>query len=282
MPLTQLSDWQLQWRQLGIMTSAIFGGRNDGVQIGIHHGPFTAEFHRAYITEDIDRICIQNLRCPDSLAIKTRLKEVKDKLLRQSFEWVLQDPQYRSWQNGNDVCLLWIKGGAGKGKTMMSIGLIEGLSQKQDISTVVTYFFCQNAYNELSTLESVIKGLILRLISQRIELKDSLRLRWDPKNDRFREDVNSWRALWDILWEMLDRCDCSRIYVIVDALDECQDSGMADFLKLIVRNGLDQPSKIKWLLTSRPLEAAERTLLAGHEQMQVSLELNFDYISQSV
>jgi hypothetical protein len=57
---------------------------------------------------------------------------------------------------------------------------------------------------------------------------------------------------------------------------------MADFLKLIVRNGLDQPSKIKWLLTSRPLEAAERTLLAGHEQMQVSLELNFDHISQSV
>jgi hypothetical protein len=28
------------------MTSAIFDGRNDGVQIGIHHGPFTAEFHR--------------------------------------------------------------------------------------------------------------------------------------------------------------------------------------------------------------------------------------------
>ncbi|CAI7677693.1 unnamed protein product [Penicillium discolor] len=263
------------------MTSANFHGGNHGAQIGYNYGSVTAEF-RAHNNEDIDRICLQKLRCPDSLAVKTHLKETKDRLRRESFEWVLQDPQYRSWRNGNDVCLLWIKGGAGKGKTMMSIGLIEALSQEQDKTAVVTYFFCQNANNELNTLESVIKGLILRLVSQRGELKESLRSRWDPKNDRFSKDVSSWRALWDILWEMLDRCDCLRVYVMVDALDECQDSGITDFLRLIIRNGLDQPTKIKWLLTSRPLEAAERTLLAGHEQMQVSLELNSDYISQSV
>ncbi|CAG8237735.1 unnamed protein product, partial [Penicillium olsonii] len=165
---------------------------------------------------------------------------------------------------------------------MMSIGLIEVLIQEHNKSAVVTYFFCQNADNELNTLQSIMKGLIHTLVSQRSELKESLRSRWDSKNERFGEDVSSWRALWNILWEMLDRCDCPRVYVIVDALDECQDSGMADFLKLIIRNGLDQPTKIKWLLTSRPLEAAERTFLAGHEQMQVSLELNPAHISQSV
>ncbi|KAJ5894292.1 G-protein beta WD- 40 repeats containing protein [Penicillium taxi] len=263
------------------MTSTTLHGENHGIQIGNNYGSVTEE-SRAYSSQDIDRICLQKLCCPDSLAVKNRLKEAKDKLLRQSFEWVLQDPQYRSWRHGNDVCLLWIKGGAGKGKTMMSIGLIEVLSQRQDISTVVTYFFCQNADSELNTLESVIKGLILRLVSQRIELKESLRRRWDPKSNRFSEDVSSWRALWSIFLEMLDKCNGLMVYIIVDALDECQDSGMADFLKLVVRNGLDQPTKIKWLLTSRPLEAAERILLAGHEQMQVSLELNSDHISQSV
>ncbi|KAJ5712499.1 G-protein beta WD- 40 repeats containing protein [Penicillium malachiteum] len=264
------------------MTSAIFHGRNDGVQIGINYGPVRAEIYQGHTTEDIDRICLRALRCPNSLEVKTRLKDTKDRLLRQSFEWVLHDQQYICWRNGNEVCLLWIKGGAGKGKTMMSIGLIEELSQEQDTSTVLTYFFCQNADNELNTLESIIKGLILRLVSQKSELNESLRRRWDTRNDRFSEDVSSWRALWSIFLEMLDRCDCSRVFIVVDALDECQDSGMADFLKLIVRTGLDQPTKIKWLLTSRPLEAAERTLLAGHEQMQVSLELNSGYISQSV
>ncbi|KAJ5740649.1 G-protein beta WD- 40 repeats containing protein [Penicillium malachiteum] len=250
------------------MTSAIFYGRNDGVQIGINHGPVRAEIYHGHTADDIDRICLQTLRCPESLAVKTRLKGAKDKLLRQSFEWILQDPQYRSWRDGSSVCLLWIKGGAGKGKTMMSIGLIEELSRERDPSTVVTYFFCQNADNELNTLESLIKGLIFMLIQQRVELKETLRRRWDNKNDRFSEDVTSWRALWNILVEMLDRCRSSTIYIVVDALDECQDSGMADFLKLIVRNGLDEPSRIKWLLTSRPLEAAERALLAGHDQLQ--------------
>lgn len=88
----------------------------------------TPFFYKAYASENLDRICLHNLYCPDSLAVKFRLKEAKDKLLRQSFEWVLQDPQYRSLRNGNNVCLLWIKGGAGKGKIMISIGLIELLS----------------------------------------------------------------------------------------------------------------------------------------------------------
>ena len=240
----------------------------------------------AHATEDIDKLCVQCLRCPNSLAVKNRLKETKDGLLRESFEWVLQDPNYLRWRSGKDVCLLWIKGGAGQGKTMMSIGLIEELCQeeKRRHSVVVTYFFCQNADNELNTLESLIKGLILRLVNQRVELKESLRRRWDSKNGRFDEDITSWRTLWNILLEMLDRCGSgpSKTYIVVDALDECQDRGMTDFLKLIVRHGLDRPSKIKWLLTSRPLKAAESALLLRCDQLQLSLDLNQQHISQSV
>jgi hypothetical protein len=214
--------------------------------------------------------------------VKHRLKENKDKLLYKSIEWIVEDPQYVSWQDGHDICLLWIKGGAGKGKTMMSIGLIERISLPQDASAVVTYFFCQNADYELNTIEAIIKGLILHLVNQQKELKESLRRRWDPVNNRFNEDVTSWRTLWDIFLEMLERCKCQRVYVIVDALDECQHDGMADFLKLIVRTGLHHPSRIKWLLTSRPLDSAEQELLAGSEQVRVSLELNSKPVSEAV
>jgi hypothetical protein len=236
----------------------------------------------AYTIDDIDRSCLRALQCPDTLVVKHRLKENKDKLLYKSIEWIFQDPQYFSWQDGDDVCLLWIKGGAGKGKTMLSIGLIERLSLPKDDSTVVTYFFCQNADYELNTIEAIIKGLILQLVNQQKELKESLRRRWDTVNQRFDEDVTSWRTLWNIFLEMLDRCKCRRVYVIVDALDECQDEGMADFLKLIVRTGLNHLSKIKWLLTSRPLDSAERELLVESDQVRVSLELNSKHVSEAV
>src|SRR6185312_10779816 len=129
--------------------------------------------------DEIDRACLRALRCPDAFAVKIRLKENKDKLLRQSFDWILHDEQYVNWQDGDDVCLLWIKGGPGKGKTMMSIGLIEELCQRPKETTAVTYFFCQNADYELNTIEAIIKGLILQLVKQQEPLKQSLRHRWD-------------------------------------------------------------------------------------------------------
>jgi hypothetical protein len=57
---------------------------------------------------------------------------------------------------------------------------------------------------------------------------------------------------------------------------------MADLLKIIVRTGLGSPSRVKWLLTSRSLDSAERELLTGLDQVQVSLELNAQHISQAV
>lgn len=134
---------------------------------------------------------------------------------------------------------------------MMSVGLVEELLRVRHKLATVTYFFCQNADNELNTLEFIIKGLILKLMSQQIELKESLRRRWDTKNDRFNEGVTSWRNLWNILLEILDRCNFLKVYLIVDALDECQDSGMADFLKLVVRNGLGTSTRKQAVPTCR-------------------------------
>ncbi|XHF98690.1 hypothetical protein AWENTII_002232 [Aspergillus wentii] len=239
-------------------------------------------FTTSHTVDYINQLCLRALQCPDTLVVKNRLIESKDKLLYKSFEWILQDPHYVSWRDGDRVCLLWLKGGAGKGKTMISIGLVEQFLQLQNDSTVVTYFFCQNADYELNTLPAIIKGLILQLVNQQEELKETLRRHWDTAKNCFDKDITSWRVLWDIFMKMLNDCKCSRVYVIVDALDECQDDGMAGFLKLLVRTGLSHPSKVKWVLTSRPLDSAERELLVGSDQVQVSLELNMEHISEAV
>ena len=82
---------------------------------------------------------------------------MKDKLLHESIDWIFHDPLYVRWQQREEVCLLWIKGGPGKGRTMMSIGLIEKLSLLPRNTTLVTYFFCQIADYELNMVEAIIK-----------------------------------------------------------------------------------------------------------------------------
>ncbi|KAK6528814.1 hypothetical protein TWF694_004047 [Orbilia ellipsospora] len=164
---------------------------------------------------------------------------------------------------------------------MIAIGLIEHLTTRST-SIAITYFLCQNANHELSSLQAIVKGLILQLALYDKELKEPIRRRWDVENERFKIDVTSWKALWQIFLEMLQRCKAEKVYVILDALDECQDDNKADLLKQIVQTGLDWPSKIKWLLTSRPLGSAERELLTGSDQVQVSMDLNSKEVSEAV
>ncbi|KUL82100.1 hypothetical protein ZTR_10077 [Talaromyces verruculosus] len=225
-----------------------------------------------------DQSCLQALQGVDPFVVKNRLKENKDKLLFEVMEWIFRDSHYLRWQNEDDVRLLWIRGGAGKGKTMMSIGLVEKLLH--DDSSIVTYFFCQNTDYELDTIEAIIKGLIWQLVQQRAELIGSLQRHWDPSRSRFKEHM-SWRTLWDILLKMLHHCQHQRVYVLVDALDECQNHGMTEFLRLIVRTGLDH-HHVKWLLTSRPLDIADQELLTTTEQVGIALELNSDYLEAAI
>ncbi|KAK6534989.1 hypothetical protein TWF281_006288 [Arthrobotrys megalospora] len=255
-----------------------FVSRDNAQNIGAIHGGYHS--HVSYnnfserdmaVVDAIDQACLDFLQCPDTWAVKNHLQETKDGLVVESIDWMFKHQQYTSWRNEDKVSLLLIRGGAGKGKTMLSIGIIEELPP----NAVVTYFFCQNANCELNTIDAIIKGLILRLAKQRQETARVLRSHWDAKTESLINPKNSplWRLLWDIFLQMLDQCECSRVYAIVDALDECQDD-MEDFLKLLARTGLGQPSKIKWLLTSRPSDTTHRELLTRSNQALVSLEDN--------
>ncbi|OJJ43208.1 hypothetical protein ASPZODRAFT_169522 [Penicilliopsis zonata CBS 506.65] len=235
-----------------------------------------------YTIHEIDRLCLRALQCPpDSLIVKNRLKETKDKLHLESIKWVFQSQDFRRWRDKDDSGLLWIKGGPGKGKTMMSIGIIERLLDQRENPPLVTYFFCQNGDNELNTLGSILKALILRLFNQNKGLKECLRRHWDTQNSRFEKDLTSWRNLWDILQEILDKCGNQKVYIIIDALDECQEDGISKFLTTLVRTGLHHPSRIKWLLTSRPFND-ERILLTADDQRQLNLEVNLDHVKGAI
>ncbi|CAI7644323.1 unnamed protein product [Penicillium bialowiezense] len=261
-----------------------FSGANHGVQVENNEGSIT--FNQSQTDQEIDRLWLRHLRGPgpDPRQMKNILKESKDKLRRESFEWILRDPKFEKWRDEEEDCLLWIKGGAGKGKTMIAIGLIEELLQFcRKTPNATTYFFCQNADSQLNTLEGMIKGLIVQLLDQQPTLKGCLRSRWDTTTNTFDRDVTSWRTLWHILLEMIDQCDCSNTYLVVDALDECQGGDLDEFLNALVMNGLHSSDRrgVKWLLTSRPLDSAERTLPA-HGPLQLSLELESSHISKAV
>lgn len=226
-------------------------------------------------------ICVTRLQWPDPFVVKARI-EFEDKLLLEPIQWVLRSSQLLEWQQVEHTSLCWIKGGAGKGKTMMTISIINRTLSAAYAPAFATYFFCQNADSQLNTLAAVLKGLILRLSSQQEDLSDLLRRRWDPKKGQFREELNTWRSLWYIFLGMLEKCRHQVVYIFIDALDECQDNDIGDFLDMIIRNGMNEHSKLRWLIVSRPLDLAERHLLGKAGQQELDLDANESHVREGI
>lgn len=163
------------------------------------------------------------------------IESTKDKLLKNSCAWIHDDPAFLDWWNEEGSRFLWIHGDPGKGKTMMTIALISSISERlaSGASGVLSFFFCQNTVPELNRATSVLRGLIYLLISKHKNLIRHLQEPYNEAGNRLFEGRNVLSSLWRILLNILQDKSLSTVYLIVDALDEC-DNDIFQLVKWIV------------------------------------------------
>lgn len=231
--------------------------------------------------QDIDRRCLESLRCRNPMDVKMRLKESKGKLLPKAIEWIFEDQRYIAWTFEPHLRLLYITADAGRGKTMMVIGIIERLLSLQSETTGVTFVFCRRAESGVDSVESIVKGLIYTLFSQHVHAREPLRHRWNAVDNQLCHPLQSWRQLWVLFQEMLSSCRYQRLFVVIDALDE-SDSGDADeFLALLCKTGLDD-ARVKWLVTSRRLPCLPAVGQNTLDYVKIELDLCQDEMLRAV
>ena len=174
--------------------TTIAGSRNEGVQIGQNQGAIvisTAQTGRLSflfyenllsfmsVMTDKDNSCLADLLLTNPRSEKIRIERAKGGLLTDSFRWILNNSEFQRWREGNHSQLLWIKGDAGKGKTMLMIGIInEPLQQvgKSSVTEVLSYFLCQGTDSRLiNTATAILRGIIYLLASEQPSLISHLR-----------------------------------------------------------------------------------------------------------
>ncbi|KAL1910587.1 hypothetical protein Sste5344_003484 [Sporothrix stenoceras] len=185
----------------------------------------------------------------------------KDTLLDDAFKWILDVPEFKAFTNDFDVynniksssspCrLLWIKGPAGTGKTMLLLGIIRELSERSAaLSPGIVHFFFQNADNTLNNSMAALRSLIWMLIHEQPHLLRHLRNKYENAEPSF-VGKHAFVGLSKVLENMLRDPDLGPVYFIVDALDECND-GLPGFIDLIAHS-LTITDKVNWLVSSRP------------------------------
>lgn len=217
------------------------------------------------------------------------LQHRKDDLIPESSNWILSNEvflKFASWEEGNRCRRLWIKGKAGMGKTMLLIGIVKKLEdelQKEQETRFdapyLSYFFCQGTNGRLKTATAVVRGLIWMFLRQeRSLIQYAMRLAGQSLDD----DLNTFLDVKNILLAMLKNPIMKRVYIIIDALDECIDAsrsggipGRAHLLDLISQISRDFPN-VKCLISSRDELDIEMKFSRAGEKSWVSLQLELD------
>ncbi|KAI6945511.1 hypothetical protein KC341_g79 [Hortaea werneckii] len=91
----------------------------------------------------------------------SRLISEKGKRVDGTCDWIREDDAFETWHLG-DTNLLWINGGPGKGKTILSIFLTQELENLEDEENEVDtiFYFCRNNDQERNNAAAVLRGLI--------------------------------------------------------------------------------------------------------------------------
>lgn len=201
--------------------------------------------------------CLRDLRVVNPQDDMKRIEDEKEELFDEAYKWILKDDKHAAFSNWDDSglppCrLLWIKGHAGTGKTMLLIGIIREFScQLAVLAPSLAYFFCQGQGKTdppLNNATAVLRSLTWMLLIQQPNLISYLKADYGFSCGALFTDTNAFVALSRLFKNMME--DARPVYFIVDALDEC-DKGLENLINLI-STSLTLSDKVRWLVSSRP------------------------------
>ncbi|KAJ6017959.1 hypothetical protein N7451_001338 [Penicillium sp. IBT 35674x] len=224
-----------------------------------------------------DRACLRDLQTTNPRDDKSRIEATKGGLLRDSYNWALEDKNFLDWhyrEKGGGI--LWVRGDPGKGKTMLLCGIIDEISKLNPGS--ISFFFCQATDTRLNYATAVLRGLIYMMIEQDPSLISHVRQRYDESGKQLFENPNAWHALSAIFVEMLQHSE--EPCLIIDALDECT-TGLSSLLELIVKVSSTHPH-VKWIVSSRNWPQIKEHMSMIPENKRMALEMNESSVSEAV
>ena len=184
-----------------------------------------------------------------------RIQRQKERRVEHTFKWLLKREEFSTWGARSESHLLRLVGSPGIGKTMMSIFLVNELERKvkRTPNTTFAYFFCDYKDKDRNTPTAILRSVIWQLLRQRYTLFEHIQSYYkEQKSGLFL----NFHALWRILKSMLRDYRAGEIFVLVDAVDECEPSMRNDLLRSIEELfgswQTGRTGRFKFLITYRP------------------------------
>jgi hypothetical protein len=203
-------------------------------------------------------------------------------------QWFLQHDHFQKWRESNSPSLLWVSADPGCGKSVLSKSLADN-DLKGTEACVTCYFFFKDDSKEQKSVTSALSALLHQLFSQKQLLIHHAMLDYTAEGNRLPQ---TFHKLWNILIKATTDLKAGEVVCILDALDECEESGRYEIISALnafykkATSSKENLSKLKFLVTSRPYLDIERRFtklthdfptirLQGEKELEaISCEIN--------
>jgi ankyrin repeat protein len=203
---------------------------------------FATDEHPTDTSEQAAIACRNALFLTDPHVDRESVISAKGTRVAGTCEWITQNVGYRAWLNSNsgssnndDTRLLWISGGPGKGKTMMSVFLTEEL-ERRTVSidnAELAFFFCSAQDEKRNTAIAVLRGLVHQILNKRPQLVKHVSPYFETP-ERTQQTLSSLETLWLIFSKLIADPELETMFCVLDGLDECEESTLRTLLLRIV------------------------------------------------
>ncbi|KAI1377192.1 hypothetical protein F4677DRAFT_459094 [Hypoxylon crocopeplum] len=163
-------------------------------------------------------------------------------------QWLLGSPEYQTWVETKKQTL-FCPGIPGAGKTIIASIVIDSLSARfeDDSSVGIAYIYCNFRRQAEQTTEDLSMSLLKQLAQSRQSLPDAVKdLHNQHRRMETRPSANEISSALKLVASLY-----SRVFIVVDALDECQTSGGCRTKLLLEVFDLQKQDGTNILATSR-------------------------------
>lgn len=142
--------------------------------------------------------------------------EVSSRRQRGTGQWLLESKEFLNWRSGANG-VLWCSGMPGAGKTILVSTVIDHLRASLDLDMGLGFIYCDYKRQKAQTPKNLLGGLLKQFSQERPSICDGLRSLYERKKEPSLDEIAP--AL------RTSTGTFSKVFIIVDALDECSEIG---------------------------------------------------------
>ncbi|KAI4703684.1 hypothetical protein J4E89_009907 [Alternaria sp. Ai002NY15] len=203
-------------------TANLIANINNGIIVGQNFGNINHE-SGCHTDEQRSAKCTKALWVTDPDIDRDYVVNTKGSPVSGTCDWIWQDRTFSDWLDGSSSRTLWIAGGPGKGKTMISVHVTGLLEKRCNVhNQVFAYFFCDHRDTNRNSACAILRTLIYQIIEQKRSLRSKV-FPYFQEDRRAKATIQSREALWRIVTELLHEQELGGLVYLIDGLDECDD-----------------------------------------------------------